>query len=184
MAEPKELDIMHMYYCPTCSEPFDAQQKFCRKCGFSLKELSPSATETPSKIESDELRLGRQLKKVIGAAILCFFVWFLILISSDVPIFDPDFGKLLRYLGTLIFAIGCLLILYAGARQFFVWQFHESDVGRDSGSSKPRATEKDPIEDLVGEKALKQARFESMPSVTEGTTEPLLAEKQNSAKKA
>lgn len=166
-------------YCPNCGNKSSTEQKFCRSCGLGLEKVTQTLVEqSPMKLsESLEAQKDR-LEKWGVAALSVFGLGFLgILLYGIVYKLMLTQGKVttgLALLGLMIM-LGCGLlsvILFAKAKEV------------EEAKTKRRL----PVPEDVAEKGttkelLPEGRLEQIPSVTEGTTELLLAEKNSTAKK-
>lgn len=157
-------------YCPNCGKTNSRDQKFCRSCGLSLEKALQSLIEQLPAADINENLRERQRKvelwaTIFGAgaiallvlAILWAIIYKIIIIKGEMA---EGLGFLAFILGLIVFA---LLMLY-----------RESLV----------KSSKRPLPDLASAPSADTARqlpepsFEPIPSVTEGSTEILTAERK------
>jgi hypothetical protein len=163
-------------YCPKCSQPSTSDQKFCRHCGLSLKEVAPLVAETA---EAEKVRLEKHLTKVVGWGVVFFFLWFLILASMDIPGLPRILKEIAGWLGIVSLGLGIVLSLYAGTRWWWLWQFGVSANRRQARLAEllPEKPTTELLQEDKPEKLLSESQL-PVPSVTEGPTELLMVERR------
>jgi uncharacterized membrane protein len=158
-------------YCPNCAQPTSTEQKFCRSCGLSLEKAAQSlveqlpAAELNKDLRERQRRVERLLYILGGSAGVIFIVtlfWTVIneIISGEVPL-----------LGGLIF-----LAFILGLVAFALLMLYRQSLLKASSkrpSTQPTLPEAEPTARLLPE-----SYVEPIPTVTERTTELLVAEKK------
>lgn len=165
-------------FCPNCGNKNSTDQKFCRSCGLGLEKISHSLTEQlPTKLD-ESLQARKERLEWWGVAALSAFgagVLGIILygIIYKMMITQGKFWAGIGFLGFIILvACGLLsVILFAKA----------NEVEAASTKRRLQQPEELPSGETTG-KLLPEPHFEPLPSVTEGTTELLFAEKKRNTK--
>lgn len=158
-------------YGPNCGQPTPTEQKFCRSCGLSLEKAAQSLVEQLPAVELNkhlrerQHRVERLLYILGGTAAVIFFVSLFWTVINEIIIGEvPLLGGLIFLafiLGLVVFA---LLMLY---RQSLF-----------KASSKRPSTQPTLPEGEPTARFLSESYFEPIPTVTERTTELLVAEKK------
>lgn len=163
-------------YCPNCGKQTSTEQKFCRACGLGLEKIAHSLGEQlPARMDQSLLARKERLEKLGVGALSVFGLGMLGLLLYAVGQKLSAQGSLLAVLAMvgLVIMFGCGLlsaILFARAKELGEQaskrqlQPNETETG---GSTR----------DLLPE-----GRFEPVPTVTERTTELLVAEKRDTKK--
>ena len=165
-------------FCPNCGNKNSTDQKFCRSCGLSLEKTAHSLIEQlPTKLD-ESLQARKERLEWWGVAALSAFgagVLGLMLygIIYKIMIVQGRIWEGIGFLGFIILAACGLLsvILFAKA----------NEVKEASNKQRLQQPEELPSGETTG-KLLPESHFEPLPSVTEGTTELLFAEKKRNTK--
>lgn len=165
-------------YCPICSATVTPSQNYCRTCGFGLELTAKSVTEQlPGKVDESLLqkknkleRLGVAALSVFGTSLLGFLLY---LVGYRLMVTR---GAILAVLGTLVVVViassGLLsVILFARAKEI------------SEASSKRRLEQPDDPAAAATANLLPPAHQGSVSSVTDRTTELLIAEREKGAEK-
>ena len=165
-------------YCPNCGNKTSVEQKFCRSCGLSLEKIAQSlAEQLPTQLD-ESLQAQKEKIERLGFYALCIFgagVLSLILYGVVYKLMLIE-GKIFDGLMTLAFialiACGLLaVILFA----------HANELGKDK--SKRQLPQPDELpQGETTSKLQPETHLQPLPSVTERTTELLIAEKDAGTK--
>ena len=159
-------------YCPNCGTITSSEQSFCRACGLSLEKIAQSLVEQRPNEFAESLQQRKERIERWGVAALGVFG----LGVASIPLYKIVMmmleGRVLAGLGFLalflVLACGLLaVILFAKA--------HEVGEAKIKG----RATSPETLP--TGSTTAKLSapdQVDSLPSVTERTTELLFAEKE------
>lgn len=163
-------------YCPNCGTKISMEQKYCRACGLGLEKIAQSiAEQLPTTLDEN---LGEQKDKferwgvialsIFGVGVLSVPLYYIVKIMLA--------GKVLAGLGylALIIVLGCGVlsaILFAKAK--------EVEEAKAKRRAKPP---KEQVEEATTKNLLSEGYLEPIPSVTDGTTELLYAEKKGAVK--
>ena len=162
-------------YCPNCGNQTSTDQKFCRACGLGMEKIAQSLGEQlPARLDQSLTARKERLEKVgVGAlSVFALGVLGLLLYAIGQKLLATQ-GSLLAILAIIGLAImlGCGLlsvILFARAKE----------LGEQASKRQQHPDE------LTGstKELLPEGHFEPVPTVTERTTELLLAENRNTNK--
>ena len=161
-------------YCPNCGQATSIEQKFCRSCGLSLQKAAQSLVEQLPAVELNkhlrerQRRVERLLYTLGGSAAVIFFVSLFWTVINEIIIGK---GHVLGGLIFLAFIIG--FIVFA-----LLMLYRESLLKASSKrfSAQPTLPQAEHTARLLPE-----SHIEPIPSVTERTTELLVAEKKSEA---
>lgn len=165
-------------YCPNCGTTISSDQSFCRACGLGLEKIAQSLVEQRPNEFAESLQQRKERIERWGVAALSVFGLGVI----GIPLYRIAMmmleGNVLAGLGflALMVVLGCGLlavILFAKANEVGEAKLKGS-AGSTAGLPKTHTTAKLPSAD----------QLDSIPSVTEGTTELLFAEKKNPDKES
>ena len=157
-------------YCPNCGTKTSIEQNFCRACGLSLEKTALSlAEQLPAKVDRSIQAQKERLEK-FGVALLSLFgagVLILLLILMGQKLIDKGLPGILAMIAALILIICGLgsVILFARAKDLD----EKSTKRRESNLTSGSETTKE---------LLPEGHFESVPTVTERTTELLAVDKR------
>ena len=161
-------------YCPNCGQSTPIEQKFCRSCGLSLEKAAQSLVEQLPAVELNkhlrerQRRVERLLYMLGGSAALIFFVSLFWTVSNEIIIGKGHvLGGLIFLLFSLGFIVFALLMLY-----------RESLLKASSKRFSAHPSQPPPEHTA---RLLRESHIEPLPSVTERTTELLVAEKKSEA---
>jgi hypothetical protein len=166
-----------MYY-PNCGRTNSEEQRFCRSCGLSLEKIVQSiAEQLPAeeldKQVKDRQRIVERLLNIVGGtavsivvvAVICGIIYEIIIVKGEV------------LAGSIFLAVVIGLILFA-----LLAIYHESLA---KASSKRQLAQLDiPHPEKHTATLLPESSSESMPSVTENTTELLAVERKDTKETA
>ena len=161
-------------YCPNCGQATSTEQKFCRSCGLSLEKAAQSLVEQLPAVELNrhlrerQRRVERLLYTLGGSAAVIFVVSLFWTIINEIIIGKGHvLGGLIFLAFILGFIVFALLMLY-----------RESLLKASSkrSSAQPTLPQAEHTARLLPE-----SYIEPIPSVTERTTELLVAEKKSEA---
>jgi hypothetical protein len=162
-------------FCPHCGKVNSVEQNFCRSCGFGLEKVAQSlaeqlpATELNKHLEDRKRQVERRLSILLVSTFGIFVIAFLWALVYNIIIVKGDVLKGLIFL-TLFIAMVSALVLVV---------YRESL--RESLSKRQLSQTTLPLTEQTA-KLLPESDFEPIPSVSEGTTELLYAEKKGGAK--
>ncbi len=164
-------------FCPNCGNKTSTNQNFCRACGLGLEKIANSLTEqlpTKPNLSLQEKKdkfekLGMVTLSVFGFGILAFLVY--------------SVGyKLLLTKGDVVAALGILgfLIMVACGISSVIFFAKAKEAGDEATKRQPQslAGDSEPTKELLTE-----GHFEPVPSVTDRTTDLLVAEKRDSQRR-
>lgn len=159
-------------YCPNCGKTNSAEQKFCRSCGLNLEKTVQSiaeqfpAEEIDKHIQYRRRIVDRWLNIIAGSAISIVAVSVLWGIIYEIIIVK---GEVLG--GSIFLGFIVALILFA-----LLMLYRESLV-KTSGKGPLAQQKMAQAEDTA--KLLPESSAESVPSITERTTDLLMVEKKD-----
>ena len=160
-------------YCPNCGTTISSDQSFCRACGLGLEKIAQSLVEQRPNEFEESLQLRKERIERWGVAALGVFGLGVV----SIPLYKIAMmmleGRVLAGLGflALMVVLGCGLlavILFAKANEVGEARLK----GRNASPALPKTN--------TTAKLLPPDQFDSVPSVTERTTELLLADKKGS----
>jgi hypothetical protein len=99
-------------HCPNCANESDLDQKFCRKCGFNLAQVSKlmgaNDDETKlDKLERDKLLMRRMVSWMMRGMLIMLIGIILIVVNKQLKL-----DQLVGLLGTLITLGGVSVMMY------------------------------------------------------------------------
>ena len=159
-------------YCPNCGTEISSDQSFCRACGLGLEKIAQSLVEQRPNEFAESLQQRKERIERWGVAALSVFG----LGVLSVPLYKIAMmmleGRVLAGLGflALILVLGCGLlavILFAKA----------NEVGEAKSKGRGGSPATLPKTNTTA-KLLPSDQLDSVPSVTERTTELLFVEKK------
>ncbi len=159
-------------YCPNCGKTNSAEQNFCRSCGLNLEKITQSIAEQIPAGEIDQHIQGRHrivdrsIKIVAGSAISILVGSVLWGIIYEVIIVKGDVLTGSIFLGFII-----ALVLFA-----LLMIYRESLLKASGKGSSARQKIRQRVDT---EKLLPETSAEPLPSITERTTDLLMAEKKD-----
>ncbi len=158
-------------YCPNCGQATSAELKFCRSCGLSLEKAAQSLVEQLPEVEPNkhlrerQRRVERLLYILGGSAALVFVVSLFWTVINKIIIGKGQvLGGLVFFGFILAFILFALLMLY-----------RESLL---KASGKRLSTPATLPQSEHTARLLSESHVEPIPSVTERTTELLVAEEK------
>jgi hypothetical protein len=163
-------------FCPNCGKSTSVEQKFCRSCGLNLEKTAQSLAEQLPANNLDKNLLNKQrkiehwIKIVASSAISLVIISILWGVIYKIILGKGDVLEGLVFLGFILGIITvALLALY------------KESLLKKSG--KRLSSQTLPLQQSENaEKLLPESYLESLPGVTERTTELLEVEKKNEAK--
>ncbi len=161
-------------YCPNCGKTNSTEQKFCRSCGLSLDKIAQSVVEQlPAKEHSQRLQSRQQqvelwLTIILGGTFSIFVGAIIWMIIYKIIIVKGEILGGLILIGVLLgLIVSFLLVIY---RESLL----EARTKRNSQATLPEAE--------ITDRTLSESRLETLPSVTERTTELLTVENRERSK--
>ena len=164
-------------YCPNCGQATSTEQKFCRSCGLSVEKAAQSlveqlpAVEPNTRLRERQRRVERLLYMLGGSAAVIFVVSLFWTIVKEIIIGK---GHVLGGLIFLAFILG--FIVFAVLMLYRESLLKASSKRHSAKSTLPQAEHT--------ARLLPESRVEPIPSVTEHTTELLVAEKKSNARES
>ena len=159
-------------YCPRCGHQTSEEQKYCRSCGVALEKVVAALVEQlPAEMDESLAARKRRLERR-GNVLLSLFGLGLLGFLTYGIVYKVMIEQGRVWEG----AVSALLAVYYFA------EANELEAGR-----KKRAAPLEEDEAVLAAhveptaKLLSEAPLEPVPSVGEGTTEPLLVEKKRGA---
>lgn len=165
-------------FCPNCATKISADQKFCRSCGLALDKIVESLSEQlPTKLDVSLQAQKNKLERLGMTALSIFglglFGLLLYGVGYKLMLTQGEIVAGLAILGLIVLIGSGLLsvILFAKANELKAANSHIRSP-EELGESSPTAN------------LLNEGHIEPLPTVTERTTELLLAKgnTQNQAK--
>ena len=164
-------------YCPNCGQVTSTEQKFCRSCGLSIEKAAQSlaeqlpAVELNKQLRERQRRVDRLLYTLGGSAAVVFLVSLFWTVINEIIV-----GKG-HVLGGFIF-----LAFILGFIVFILLILYRESLLKASGKRSAAQTTLLHAEHTA--RALPESNIEPIPSVTEHTTELLVAETKSKARKS
>ena len=165
-------ETIYAMYCPNCGTIISSEQSFCRSCGLGLEKIAQSLVEQRPNEFEESLQQRKERIERWGVAALSVFG----LGVASIPLYKIVMmmleGRVLAGLGflALMVVLGCGLlavILFAKANEVAEAKI-KGRAASPEALPKPNKTAK----------LLPSDQLDSIPSVTERTTELLFAEKK------
>lgn len=160
-------------YCPNCGAQTSIEQNFCRACGLGLEKIAQSLSEQlPTKVDLS-LQAQKERFEKLGIAALSVFglgvLSLLVYLVGYKLISKGDLFSTLAFIGFFIMVVCGIgsVILFAKAKEA-----GDAAIKRRPQPDLAKGTET--TKDLLSE-----GHFEPVPTVTERTTELLVAEKRD-----
>lgn len=165
-------------FCPRCGTNSSIDLKFCRSCGFQLDQVAPlleeKAAEATLSHAADQALASQQKLKRIGSIAVISTVSFALLAILVVLVWSMATGVIPVLLGS--FALLVLVGMFTG----FLFLGLASVKENHANEASPAVTH---TGSLAGSdpttKHLLNPGIAPLPSVTEGTTELLIADKRD-----
>ena len=160
-------------YCPNCGRTNSEDQRFCRSCGLSLEKIVQSiAEQLPAEEPDRRIRerqravdrliriVGGTTASIVAGAVVWGIIYEIIIVK----------GEMLAGSIFLAFVLGVIL--------FALLAIYRDSLGKPA--NKGQSARRDILEvDKDTSKLLQETHVESMPSITENTTELLAAQRKN-----
>lgn len=164
-------------YCPNCGKTNSTEHKFCRSCGFNLGKTAESlaeqlaTTEISKNLQDKKRRVERLLAILIssGLSILVIGIIWTIIVEVIIKEGEALVGSIF-----IAFIIGLVLVAL-----LFIYR---DSLNKATQEKKELPKNAEPQLSEPTQKLLHESRFESVMSVTEGTTELLMTEKKRGTK--
>ena len=160
-------------FCPNCGTKTSADQNFCRACGLGLEKIALSLSEqVPARVEQSLQAQKDRLEKLGVAALSVFGLGLLSFLLYSIGY------KLMLTQGNVIAGlaiIGFVIMIACGLTSVVLFA-KAKELGEE-------ATKRRPQQDLskgteTTKELLSEGHFEPVPTVTDRTTELLVAEKR------
>ena len=159
-------------YCPNCGTVTSSDQSYCRSCGLGLEKIAQSLVEQRPNEFEESLQQRKERIERWGVAALSVFGLGLL----SVPVYHIAKmmieGRMLAGLGYL----ALLLVLCCGLLAVILFA-KATEVGQAKSKGRAASPETLPTENTTA-KLSAPDQVDSLPSVTERTTELLFAEKE------
>lgn len=166
-------------YCPNCGNKSSTEQRFCRSCGLGLEKVTQTLVEQlPTKL-SESLQERKDRLERLGVAALSVFglgVLGIILYGIVYKLMMTQ-GKVMTGLALLGF------LVMAGCGLLSVILFAKANEVEQSKTKRVLPVPEDLTPSETTRELLPEGRLEQIPSVTEGTTELLFAERNSTSGK-
>ena len=159
-------------YCPNCGTKTSIDQNFCRACGLGLEKIAVSLTEQlPARVDQSLQARKDRLEKMGVAALSVFGLGLLsFLLYSVVYKLMISRGDVLTGLAML----GFVVMIVCGITSVILFA-RANELGDEASKRRsPPELSKGTTKELLSE-----GHFEPIPTVTERTTELLVAEKRD-----
>lgn len=167
-------------YCPNCGKQTASEQRFCRSCGLGLEKVSQAVGEQlPAQMDENLLAEKRKYEWWGMLALSVFGVGVLGLVLFGIVYkLMIEKGQILGGLA----ALGFLILIACGllSTVFFAKANEAAAAAAKRHVPQPGELSKAATTD----KLLPEVHLESLPSVTERTTDLLLAERAGNLKTA
>ena len=159
-------------FCPNCGKVNSAQQKFCRSCGLSLEKVAHSVAEQllDRELNKHLHDRQRQVERLISIILASGFAIFAGAVVYAI-IFKIIIGKGEVLEGTIFLA---LFVAVVTALLLVVYR----ESLRETLTRRQLSQTTLPLTENTAE-LLPESDLEPVPSVTEGTTKRLFAEKKS-----
>jgi hypothetical protein len=159
-------------YCPNCGTIISSDQSFCRSCGLGLEKIAQSLIEQrPTEFEESLQQRKERIERwgvaalsVFGAGVLSLPLYKIVMMMLE--------GRMLVGLGYL----ALLLVLCCGLLAVILFA-KANEVEKAKTKARVASPETLPKTNTTA-KLLAPDQLDSLPSVTERTTELLFAEKE------
>ena len=158
-------------YCPNCGTKTSIDQNFCRACGLGLEKIALSLTEQlPARVDQSLQARKDRLEKMGVAALSVFGLGVLSFLLYGIGY------KLMMSQGNIVAGlaiIGFIIMIACGLTSVILFA-RANELG-DHTKRQPQAE----LSNGTTKELLSEGHFEPVPTVTERTTELLVAEKRN-----
>lgn len=164
-------------FCPDCGKANSPEQKFCRSCGLSLEKVAESvaeqrpATELNKHLKDRQRQIERLLSIILGSMFTVFVGAILWAVIYKIIILKGDVLEGIFFLALFVAAVTALLLV------IYRESLREAATKRQLSQTTSKPSEP------TG-KLLPESDLEPVPSVTERTTDLLVAEKKDGAKES
>jgi hypothetical protein len=154
-------------FCPNCGGENRREQNYCRNCGLKLDAITQAVAEQRPSTEYAELQRRKELFEKLGL----FSLSVAALIALGLLLAKVTYYKLILFGPEVLFwsAFGAL-ILFGLLSVFF---FNYPKVVMNFDKINPRLNTADPAPAGPTQKLIEDRPFETVPSVTENTTDLL-----------
>ncbi len=165
-------------YCPNCGNKSSTDQKFCRACGLGLEKVTQTLVEQlPTKLGESLQEQKNRLEQWGVAALSVFGLGVLgLLLYGTVYKLMITQGRVMGGLALL----GLVAIISCGLLSVYLFAKAQEVEKAKTKRRITQAEDLTPIETTRG--LLPEGQLEQITSVTERTTELLVAEKKSAAK--
>jgi hypothetical protein len=163
-------------FCPNCGNKTSADQRFCRSCGLALEKIVQSLSEQfPAKIDESLLAQKRKFERLggfalgsFGVLLAGFLAYLLYIIFYEMILSRGEILQGIAMLAVITLITTGLLAVYFSAR-----------AGEIAASNKGQAQQTGELEKAeTTARLLPDTHIESIVSVTEGTTDILIADRK------
>lgn len=158
-------------FCPNCGANNLTEQKFCRACGLNIEESAASLQRQIPSAESAEIMRQKQRWETFGSIAWNGFI--IVVCWALLQFLYLIFEKFILSGANVIFGIIAILFLIFGvATLVYVYKSQEF---KENGTTAKTPEKDTPELVLPTAKLLEDRPFEPVPSITEDSTDLLLA---------
>lgn len=160
-------------YCPNCGTKTSIDQNFCRACGLGLEKIALSLTEQlPARVDQSLQARKDRLEKMGVAALSVFGLGLLSFLLYSIGY------KLMMSQGNIVAGlaiIGFVIMIACGLTSVVLFA-----RAKELGEEATKRRSQPELSNGTNKELLSEAHFEPVHTVTERTTELLVAEKRDS----
>ncbi|HEU4875103.1 MAG TPA: zinc ribbon domain-containing protein [Pyrinomonadaceae bacterium] len=159
-------------YCPNCGTKTSIDQNFCRACGLGLEKIALSLTEQlPARVDQSLQARKDRLEKMGVAALSVFGLGLLSFLLYSIGY------KLMMSQGNIVAGlaiIGFVIMIACGLTSVVLFA-----RAKELGEEATKRRSQPELSNATNKELLSEAHFEPVHTVTERTTELLVAQKRD-----